>query len=178
MDHNQLKLSIGGITIGISWKGRQDEFEIPPAYQPFVGNGKANLRLELHIGFPDYRIGEKVFDSTPVWSLHRNREGSAIKINHDYPATERLLILPQKGLPAGLYFTGPDGGFLDPFFGPTMELLMITYPARGKGAIIQACGIDDNGVGMLFAGVSGAGKSTLANLWNQASGADVLSALL
>ena len=175
MDHKQLKFTIGGITIGIIWKGRQRKLEIPPAYQPFVDNKKADLRLELQIGFPDYRIGEKVFDSTPVWSLHRNGEGSAIKINQDYPATERVLILPQKGLPAGLYFTGPDGRFLDPFFGPTLELLMITYLARGNGAIIHACGIDDNGTGMLFTGESGAGKSTLANLWNQVSGADVLS---
>ena len=175
MDHSQLKFTIGGITIGLSWKGRQREFEIPPAYQPFVDKRKADLCLELQIGFPDCRIGEKVFDSTPVWSLHRNKEGSAIKINQDYPATERLLILPKNGLPAGLYFTGPDGKFLDPFFGPTLELLMITYLARGKGAIIHACGIDDNGTGMLFAGESGAGKSTLANLWNRVSGVDVLS---
>jgi hypothetical protein len=175
MDHKQFKLAIGGITIGINWKGRQREFEIPPAYQPFIGNGKADLGLELHFGFPDYPIGVKVFDSTPVWSLHRIGEDSAIKINHDYPDTERLLILPKKGVPAGLYFTGPDGKFLDPFFGPTLELLMITYLARGNGAVIHACGIDDNETGMLFAGESGAGKSTLANLWNHTAGADVLS---
>jgi hypothetical protein len=175
MDHKQLKLAIGGITIGINWKDRQREFDIPPAYQPFVRNGKANLRLELHIGFPDYRIGEQVFDSTPVWSLHRNGGKFAILINHDYPDTKRLLILPQKDEPAGLFFPGSDAKFLDPFFGPTLELLMITHLARGNGAIIHACGIDDNGTGMLFAGESGAGKSTLANLWNKAAEADVLS---
>ena len=56
-----------------------------------------------------------------------------------------------------------------------MELLMINYLARGHGVIIHACGIDNNGIGMLFAGESGAGKSTLANLWNQEAGVAVLS---
>ena len=175
MDHKQLELTIGGITVGINWKDRRREFEIPPAYQPFVRNGKTDLRLEMRMGFPDCRIGEKVFDSTPVWSLHRDGDEFAIIINHAYPATKRLLILPQKDEPAGLYFPGSDAKFLDPFFGPTLELLMINYLARGKGAIIHACGIEYNGTGLLFAGESGAGKSTLANLWNQTAEADVLS---
>ena len=94
MDQNQLKLTIGGITVAINWTDRQREFEIPPPYQPFVGNGKAVLRLELHMGFPDCRIGEIVFDSAPAWSLHRNGEDSSIKIYHDYPDIERLITLP------------------------------------------------------------------------------------
>jgi hypothetical protein len=172
---NKLKFTIADITIGLNWKGRQRELEIPPAYQPFVGNEKPDLRLELQIGFPDIRLGEKVFDSAPVWSLHRNGSDSAIKINHDYADTQRLLTLPGDQAAAGLYFAGPDGKFLDPFFGPTMELLMINYLARGNGAIIHACGIDCDGAGILLAGESGAGKSTLANLWDRVDGAYVLS---
>ncbi len=171
----KLKFTIADITIGLSWTGRQHELEIPPAYQPFVGNEKPDLRLELQIGFPDIQLGEKVFDSAPVWSLHRTGSDSAIKINHDYADTARLLVLPGDQAPAGLYFAGPDGKFLGPFFGPTMELLMINYLARGNGVIIHGCGIDCDGAGILFAGESGAGKSTLANLWDRADGADVLS---
>ena len=54
-------------------------------------------------------------------------------------------------------------------------MLMINYLAQGHGVILHACGIEYDSKGMLFAGESGAGKSTLANLWNQASGVDVMS---
>jgi hypothetical protein len=176
MGRNQLNIAIGDITVGIKLEGRQHELKIPPAYRPFfVRNAKADLHLELHSRFPDLRFGPKIFDSVPVWSLYRCGDDSAIKINCSCPETERLLILPPKDGPADLYFRGADAEFFDPFFGPTLELLMITHLARGKGAVIHACGIDDNGTGMLFAGESGAGKSTLANLWNQTVGADVLS---
>lgn len=173
---SNLNINIGDITIGIDWKGRQRELQIPPAYQPFVANKKPDLRLELHFGFPDFQLGEAVFDSAPVWRLHRNASGSAIKINHDDVDTARLLVLPRdQQAPAGLYFAGPDAKFLDPFFGPTLELLMINYLGRGNGVIIHGCGIAWNGTGMLFAGESGAGKSTLAKLWDRTDGADVLS---
>ena len=171
----KLKFTIGDITIGIDWKDRPRELEIPPAYRPFVGHGNPDLRLVLHMGFPDIQLGETVFDSAPVWSLHRHGSGSIIKINHDFADTARLLALPGDQAPAGLYFAGPDGKFMDPFFGPTMELLMINYLARGNGVIIHGCGIDCAGTGLLFAGESGAGKSTLANLWDRTDGADVLS---
>ena len=171
----KLKLTIGGITIDLGWKGRQRDLETPPAYQPFAGNQRPDLCLELRLGFPDLQLGDKIFDSAPVWSLHRNGSGLAIKINHDFADTERLLTLPGDQKPARLYFAGPDGNFLDPFFGPTMELLMINYLARGNGVIIHACGIDCDGTGILFAGESGAGKSTLANLWDRTDRAAVLS---
>jgi len=171
----KIKFTIGDITIGIDWHGRPRELEIPPAYQPFVGHESPDLRLELHMGFPDFQLGEKVFDSAPVWSLHRHGSDSVIIINPDFADTHRLLALPGHKASAGLYFAKPDGNFLDPFFGPTMELLMINYLARGNGVIIHGCGIDCDGTGLLFAGESGAGKSTLANLWDRADGAEVLS---
>ena len=50
----------------------------------------------------------------------------------------------------------PGGQFIDPFFGPIIELLMINYLAQGYGLIIHACGIEYDSKGMLFAGESGA----------------------
>jgi hypothetical protein len=86
-----------------------------------------------------------------------------------------LLVHPVQFKRADLYFTEPGGQFVDPFFGPTMELLMINYLAQGYGVIIHACGIELNSTGLLFTGESGAGKSTLANLWNRENGITVLS---
>jgi hypothetical protein len=61
------------------------------------------------------------------------------------------------------------------FFYPFLEVLTINLLAEGKGALLHACCIDDNGEGYLFLGQSGAGKSTMANLWNEESGITVLS---
>ena len=63
----------------------------------------------------------------------------------------------------------------NPFDGPILELLMINYLALEKGVVIHACGVEKDGLGLLFAGESGAGKSTLAQLWNEAAAGQVLS---
>jgi hypothetical protein len=61
------------------------------------------------------------------------------------------------------------------FFYPFLEVLTINLLAGGKGSLLHACCIDDNGTGYLFLGQSGAGKSTMANLWNEEKGITVLS---
>jgi hypothetical protein len=61
------------------------------------------------------------------------------------------------------------------FFYPFLEVLTINLLARGRGALLHACCIDDNGSGYLFLGQSGAGKSTMANIWNQEKDITVLS---
>ena len=61
------------------------------------------------------------------------------------------------------------------FFYPFLEVLTINLLAEGKGSLLHACCIDDNGTGYLFLGQSGAGKSTMANLWNEEKGITVLS---
>lgn len=61
------------------------------------------------------------------------------------------------------------------FFYPFLEVLTINLLARGRGALLHACCIDDNGTGYLFLGQSGAGKSTMANIWNEEKGISILS---
>ena len=48
---------------------------------------------------------------------------------------------------------------------PLFHLLMISLLSRGYGILVHACGIDDNGKGLLFPGSSSNGKSTMAHLW-------------
>jgi hypothetical protein len=172
---SNLKINIGTITTAVEWQSGQFEFATPPSYKPFICNGRADLHLELHLGAPELELGNKGFDSPPIWSLYRNGDASAVKIFDSFPGLKRLLVLPFQFKRADLYFTEPDGRFIDPFFGPTLELLMINYLAQGYGVIIHACGIEHNGTGLLFTGESGAGKSTLANLWDREKAATVLS---
>ena len=91
------------------------------------------------------------------------------------PGYGRTLVLSQDIENTDLYFDDPTGNFCDPFYGPTMELLMVNYLAQGRGIIIHGCGIKQGERGVIFVGESGAGKTTLAKIWDRASDVEVLS---
>ncbi len=170
-----LKLAIGDISLAIEWQGLHGKWDIPPAYQPFIAAGKPDIRLVLHKDLPEITSGKKIFDSPPIWSLIRYQGKSAIKIFEKFEGLQRTLIIPPRLDQAELFFSASGSRFMDPFFGPTLELLMINCLARQKGVILHACGIAQDGNGTLFAGESGAGKSTMAGMWNQENGTEVLS---
>jgi hypothetical protein len=44
---------------------------------------------------------------------------------------------------------------------------MISLLAQGHGVLVHACGIDDNGKGLLFSGSPSQGKTTIARLWRK-----------
>lgn len=169
------QIRIGEISISIEADARTADWEIPPAYQPFVQPGTGDIRLHLHRGIPESLTGEKVFESPPVWSLYRKDDNSIIKICDALSGIERILVFPSQFEKAGLYFPEQSGRFDDPFYGPTMELLIVNYLAQGRGTIVHACGIERKGRGILFVGDSGAGKSTMANMWAREGGVHVLS---
>jgi hypothetical protein len=171
-----LKIRIGEVCISIEGDAQMSDWEIAPAYRPFIWPGEADIKLRLHRGLPDTPGGEKVFDCPPIWTLYRQNGASIIRIFDRLSGLERILVLPRHLEKTDLYFADKSGPFLDPFYGPTMELLMVNYLARGRGVIIHSCGIARNGRGILFVGESGAGKSTLARMWDQEkNGFDVLS---
>jgi hypothetical protein len=170
-----LKIRIGDVSISIQGDAQISDWEIAPAYRPFIGPGKTDISLRLHQGVPDTLVGEKVFDCPPIWTLYRQDETSFIRIFDGLSGLERTLVLPPHLESADLYFAGKSGHFNDPFYGPTMELLMVNYLAQGRGVIIHSCAIASKGRGILFVGESTAGKSTLARMWDQENGFDVLS---
>lgn len=170
-----LDLRIADLSISIEGDISVDEWEIPSAYEPFIQPGKTDIHLRLHRKGLNAPLGKKTFDCPPIWTLYRQNGTSIIKIQHELPDLVRTLVLAPPFEKADLYFTEKSPRFLDPFFGPTMELLMVHTLAEGKGAIIHACGISLNGRGVLFVGESGAGKSTLAKMWDQEPGVAVLS---
>ncbi len=172
---HQITYTIGDITTAIKWPAGKFDFDTPQAYQPFLSENKSDLCLSLHSGAPEVESYITIFDSPPIWSLYRNGQTSVIKIFGMDSGLLRYLVLTSNVQKADLYFSDHHGQFMDPFFGPTVELLMINYLALGHGVIMHACGIEYAGKGLLFSGESGAGKSTLANLWNQETGATVLS---
>ena len=152
-----------------------DHWDILSAYRPFVCNRKADIHLRMLRGNPAISTAAQVFDSSPIWTLHRQGDTTAFKIFGQLHDQKRILSFDSDIHTAKLYFPDADGDFVDPFYGPTLELLLIQYLAQDRGMIVHACGIDDGGRGMLFVGESGAGKSTLSNLWYQENGVAIFS---
>jgi hypothetical protein len=169
---NNVVIRIGDVAISI--EGHVSG-EIEPAYLPFIGQGKADISLRLHHGPPDIAVGEKVFESPPIWTLYRKNGVSVIRLFPEMDNLQRTLFLPHHLKHADLYFADDSIRFTDPYFGPIIELLLMHYLAQERGIILHACGIVIEDKGILFVGESGAGKSTLARLWDQENGADILS---
>jgi hypothetical protein len=170
-----LFITIGDVCISIEGDPPNPSREIPRAYQPFIATGSPEIRLRMHLGTPETSGEKKLFDSSPIWTLHRQGKGFVIKIYENIEGGEQILFIPPDFRKADFYLTGPGGSFKDLFYGPTLELLMVNYLAQDAGVIVHACGINRHGRGILFVGESGAGKSTLAKLWDQEKGIDILS---
>jgi hypothetical protein len=172
---NHIKIEIAGICIAIESEGELDGWDVEPAYRPFVCDRPADIQLRMLPGNPAIANSPKVFDSSPVWTLHRQGDTIAFKIFDHLNDQKRILVLDPEIRRAELYFPNPGSDFVNPFYGPAIELLLIQYLAQERGLIVHACGIDDGERGLLFVGESGAGKSTLSNLWYRDGGGAVLS---
>ena len=160
--------------VAISIEG-ETSGEIASAYLPFIGQGKPDISLRLHRGIPEIVVGEKVFECPPIWTLYRENGTSVIRLFPEMGDLQRVLFFPHPLKHADLYFADHCTRFIDPYFGPTIELLLMHYLAQEKGVTLHACGIVLEDKGILFLGESGAGKSTLARMWDQESGVDILS---
>jgi len=172
---DNLAFKIGDIAISFEGDLRIKPDEIKPSYRPFISADKPDIQLRMHLGAPDILVGEKVFDSSPIWALYRQGDDLVIKLFEAMNGISRILHISRDCSTADLYFAEPNGSFLDPFFGPIVELLMVNYLAGQQSLIVHACGIDRKGNGILFVGESGAGKSTLTKIWNKAAGDKILS---
>jgi hypothetical protein len=170
-----LHVRIGDVSISLAGDVLKGRCDSATPYEPFFREGKPDIRLYLHRGRFDTSGGEKIFECPPIWSLYRQNGRSFLEIFPDMTGLGRTLVLRHSQERADLYFSDTSDRFIDPFFGPTLELLMVHILARGRGIILHGCGIAMGERGVLFIGESGAGKSTLANLWCQKQGVQVLS---
>jgi hypothetical protein len=170
-----ITIEIAGVCIAIDSDDRLDDWDVDAAYRPFVCNRKADIHLRLLPGNLAIDDTAQIFDSSPIWTLHRHGEAMAFKIFDHFHDQKRILVLDPDMRAAKLYFPNADSDFVNPFYGPTLELLLIQYLTHERSMIVHASGIDDGGRGLLFVGESGAGKSTLSNLWYRSTGGAALS---
>jgi hypothetical protein len=174
---SDLFLNIGGVIISI----HGDLFDGDPrslkAYNAFITpyKNKPDIFLRLHQRRFSHLGGEKAFDCPPIWALYQHGQDRVIDLFPEMPELRRFLVISPHGKEADLYLNEDAQALADPFYGPTLELLMVNLLALEKGAIIHACGIVRKETGILFVGESGAGKSTLAKLLSRAKEVEVLS---
>ena len=172
---NSIKLNIGDVSLSISGSSRINDWEIAPSYFPFIWEGEPDIQVTMRRGTPDGTAARKFFGSYPIWDLYRSNGKSIIKFYDEMPGLARALAFETHLKEADLFFPDATDQFIDPFYGPVLELLMINYLAQFRGAVLHSCGIKSGESGLLFVGESGAGKSTLTRLWNQAADVEILS---
>ena len=137
-----------------------------------------DITLIAHRGKPpDFQTREVLFDSGQTWALFKSRGRHVLQndaIVSDSPP-DTFLALEPDFTSGDLYMPdGPEISADDPLPYPLNQVMMIMVLSKGRGLLLHACGIDDNGSGYLFLGNSGDGKSTMAKLWS-AGGANVLN---
>jgi hypothetical protein len=107
-----------------------------------------------------------VYDGLPWNQIHVDADGRTLvhfkAIDTHLP--EQLLVSVEPGFRYELRHSSPPSEPI-PQMARDLPLLTLALPARGRGALVHACGfIIDGFGGALCPGVSGAGKSTLARL--------------
>ena len=75
-----LTFKIGDIAIALKGEPRIKPSEIKSAYRPFISQDPPDIQLRMHMDSPRIPVGEKIFDSLPIWALYRQNDLLTIKL--------------------------------------------------------------------------------------------------
>lgn len=171
----ETRIGIGGFLYSISCEdGIRLDGSLDPFLAPFLKGDcvMMSLRLKRVLSPPYVRVNEVIFETDSTWGLY-NKRSKVLTIPPLKGGNPRIVAEFDSGFRNGMVYIYKDGEnyLLYPF----LEVLTINLLSMGKGVLLHACCVDDNGKGYIFAGPSGAGKSTMANLWKGRKGVRVLS---
>ena len=178
---HELKFEIGGVVLSLELCGADGSFEVTEPYRSFLSDKSPEAAFTVKWGsLPAPASLEKVFDSGGSWKLYRRREAWCIVLQAPALGPEPYQIaVVESDFSKGDVYTrdgAPHRGLGAHGLGyPMLEVLFVNLLSRGRGVLLHACAVSDNGRGFLFAGTSGAGKSTMADLWKERKGATILS---
>jgi hypothetical protein len=173
-DQERLRIDIAGIVFSIV--SPQDEPIIQQnPYRNFLSVEKSGICIRAsYNGLPRtvFRDSDLIFDSGGAWSFCRIDGQDAIVLGATPPGSVpyKVALFTKDMKQVDIYSEEeqlPGGLFPNPLEYPLSEVLMICLLAHGRGLMVHACGVDDDGRGYLFAGNSTHGKSTIAKLWSE-----------
>lgn len=167
---------IGGITFAIEDE-QFSQREIGPRYQQFLSPQPAAATLRTHHkGLPQLALDDaaRVFDSEMLWSFYEIEQQKILVLKSPVPGvlSNRVAIFNADFSQGELHCApvGPEAAtdtryLPDSLRFPLFQLWTINLLAQGRGLMVHACAINDNGHGYLFLGHSTDGKSTMARQW-------------
>lgn len=160
-------LRVGGIAVAITCDDPDAGPLVCGAERLFLaGDASPDFTVTVRrLGTYEPPLGECLFDSGLVWSLHR--DGDALRIECRSPLFGPE---PYKYAVVDPAFTHAEvfvSKLIDPLEFPLGELLLNSLLALRGGIEVHACGVIENGEGTLFLGNSGDGKTTTARLWQR-----------
>ena len=183
----RLQLTIAGMGIELTWEGARLAKEAGQKfYRGFLSNGQCDghhrpidVRLHLQCGdLPDITPEAMMFDAVHNnrWRLFRADGRDVGRFVFEFfhtqaPHPRNQLAVMAPDFRSGELYRRPDKTFprrswsLTRLMRPFGELLMVNLLTQGRGVLVHALGVRDQGEGLLFVGRSGAGKSTLAKLY-------------
>ncbi|MBN2103325.1 hypothetical protein JW835_04705 [bacterium] len=137
--------------------------------------------VQMHLSynrFPHMDVNKMdlLFDSQTTWRLYKSRDHVVFIQKSticDYSHPLMASLFKNDYCQADVYIQTNHSDDPEDIFNPHPldyplgQIWMISLLARNRGAMFHACGVDDQGDGLLFTGNSTHGKSTMANLWIQ-----------
>lgn len=175
---SELRLELGEMVLSFVDATGQLRLEPGERYVPFVSEAPADLTVQVRCEpLPALALGPPIFESGGNWSLYSANGERVIRIKALGFDPYQVMVLDRDLRHGDLYCSEAAWQKYDPqpVSYPIEEALTINLLAQGRGILLHASGVIDNGRGLLFNGVSGAGKSTMATLWEGREGVTVLS---
>jgi hypothetical protein len=172
---NDVRIKIADFVFHVSSNKPKKSFLLEDIYKEFLSKETAHVTICSHYCMkPDIALREedKVFNSNIYWDVYRidGRPVFVLRLSGKGSDPFCISVFNPDFLKGDTYFLFCLPGekpLPNPLRFPLFHLLMISLLAQGHGVLIHACGIDDNGRGLLFPGSPGLGKTTIARLWKK-----------
>lgn len=174
----EFRMEIGGIVISII--SDNEKFEVIDTYRLFESDKTPDVTLRVRYGeIPCCNLEERIYQFDAVGSLYRAKGKVCLFIQGlgDNPCKLAIFesdlrynqIYIESRQHSSRYHPFP----LDQLLSKFLIINLLSLRLGRLGVMVHAAGVDDDDLGIIFAGRSGVGKTTMASLW-KGSGATIL----
>lgn len=171
---------IGGFNISLIADQPAGEYYGFDQLHNFKTTSPPDISLHINCGhFPPLPQHAPAFETThQTWQIINEQESCIIKVVSPAQDPYQVGIFP-KSFQEGDIFVAESihkpGSWISPLSYPLGELMMMNLLGTGYGMLFHACGVIDNGSGLLFVGHGGAGKTTTSRFWDGNPGVKIVN---